>query len=192
MAQYIFWILAVDALVVGYVWYMVQVTRRNKALEAFSGVDVQLKKRADLIPNVLSLAQKFMTHEKALLNDITQLRTEVQKLAQTPLDARDLHQQLNLEHLLGGRMGQLMVAVENYPDLKSQSVMQEAQRAYMDVEENIAAARRFYNASVNSLRNSLQVFPGGLIAKISGVTDMPLFEADEASRQPVSAKEFLS
>ena len=88
-------------------------------------------------------------------------------------------------------MGQLMIAVENYPELKSDTNMLEAQRAYQNVEENIAAARRFYNAAVNALHNAIQIFPGNVIAGLVGVTEMPFYEAEEADRKAVNAADVL-
>lgn len=176
-----------------YFWYASIISKRNKAKEAFSGIDVQLKKRADLIPNVLTIAKKFMEHEKELLEEVTRLRTEVQKQqndAQAD-EATHIKERFATEAQLQKSMGQLMIAVENYPDLKSDTNMLEAQRAYQNVEENIAAARRFYNASVNALHNAIQIFPGNLIAKMVGVVEMPFYEAEESARQAVNAADIL-
>ncbi len=176
-----------------YVWYASIITKRNKAKEAFSGIDVQLKKRADLIPNVLTIAKKFMAHEKELLEEVTRLRTEVQKQQQDAHadEAAHIKERFMTEAQLQKSMGQLMIAVENYPELKSDTNMLEAQRAYQNVEENIAAARRFYNAAVNALHNAIQIFPGNVIAGLVGVTEMPFYEAEEADRKAVNAADVL-
>ena len=176
--------------IIGYSWYISIIGRRNKAQEAFSGIDVQLKKRHDLIPNILTIAKRFMEHERSLLEEITRLRTQA-LAAGGGADPKAAEQLFEIEAVLQGRMGQLMVAVENYPDLKSDQTMIQAQRTYNEVEAHIAAARRFYNAAVTSLRNTIQVFPGTLIAGMVGVGDMPLFVAAEADRQPVDAGDYL-
>ncbi len=177
--------------VIGYIWYVKIIGARNKAQEAFSGIDVQLKKRRDLIPNILTIAKRFMEHERSLLEEITRLRAQALESGGKP-DAEAAKQMFEIEAALQGRMGQLMVAVENYPDLKSDQTMVQAQRSYNEVEANIAAARRFYNSAVTALRNSIQIFPGTLIAGMAGVGDMPLFEAAEADRAPVDADKYLS
>lgn len=174
-----------------YFWYASIISKRNKALETLSGIDVQLKKRHDLIPNVVKLAKKFMEHEKGLLEEITELRSQAVK-GYTPEDSDSLSKHLSVEQLLSGKMGQLMVAVEDYPDLKSDETMLQAQRTYNEVEEQISAARRFYNASVTSLNNSVQIFPGNIIARKVKISAMPFFETDEASKAPVNADDILN
>lgn len=183
-------LLVMIPLALAYFWYVAIITRKNKAFEAKSGIDVQLKKRHDLIPNILKLAQRFMDHEKELLTEITELRAKAMgKMdSDNPEDIKDL---LNLEATLQGKMGQLMVAVENYPDLKSDETMLQAQRTYNEVEEQIAAARRFYNSAVTALNNSIQIFPGNIIGNMAGVSEMPFFETDEASREPVNVDDYM-
>ncbi|WNO08298.1 LemA family protein [Teredinibacter sp. KSP-S5-2] len=186
----IFWIVAAVVIVSIYLWYVSIVTKKNRALEALSGIDVQLKQRSNLIPNILTIAQKFMDHEKALLSEVTRLRTA----AISDYDVNDsssLMGHLQAAGQLDSAMGKLMVAVEAYPDLKSDSTMLHAQQTYNEVEANIAAARRFYNTSVTELNNSIQIFPGNLIAGLAKASTMPFYEVDEVSKAPVSAGDFL-
>ncbi|NIZ01303.1 LemA family protein [Thalassospira lucentensis] len=186
------WIISavVAVLVLLYFWYASIVTRRNAAEEALSGIDVQLKKRTDLIPNILKIAARFMEHEKTLLTEITELRTEVLKAAEQP--GRDATQKrFEMEAALEGKLSGLMVAVENYPDLKSHSNMLEAQRAYADVEEHISAARRSYNAAARRFKDAIQIFPGSAIAAMMGLKPLPFFEVSEADRAPVNADDYL-
>ncbi|MEZ5690930.1 MAG: LemA family protein [Rickettsiales bacterium] len=153
-------------------------------------MDVQLKNRLNIIPNILKIAQKFMDHEKTLLNEITELRTKAEK----DYDKNNhsaVNERLAIAEQLSGKMGKLMVAVEAYPDLKSDQTMLQAMQAYNEVEAQIAAARRFYNSAVTSLNNSIQIFPGNIIANMAGVSEMPFYEADEAAKQPVSVDDFL-
>ena len=176
-------------LIIFYAWYVSIVTRNNKVKEAFSGIDVQLKKRVDLIPNILKIANKFMEHEKGLLEEVTKLRTDVMKAAEAgPAKAEE---RFALEGLLENKMSGLMVAVENYPDLKSQENMVEAQRVFADVEEHISASRRNYNAALTSLRNAIQIFPGSAIAKMVNVEAPAYFEIPEVEKKPINADDFL-
>lgn len=173
-----------------YFWYIALVTRRNKALEALSGIDVHYNMRFDLIPNVLKIANKFMEHEKSLLTEITALRAQAQK-DYNKKDAGDISSHLQAIEALSGKMGQLMVSVEAYPDLKSDQTMIQAMQTYNEVEAQIAAARRFYNASVTSLNNSVQIFPGNIIAGVANIGEMPFFKADESVKGSVDASTYL-
>ncbi len=180
----------VAVVVVFYGWYVSIIKRRNKAQEALSGIDVQLQKRSNLIPNILKIAKKFMEHESALLTQVTELRTK----AGADYDSgnpEEVKAHLGAAKELSGAMGRLMVAVEAYPELKSNETMIQAQQTYNEVEAQIAAARRFYNSAVSTLNNAVQIFPGNVIAGMAGVTAMPFYEADEAARAPVDAGDFL-
>lgn len=176
------------ALALAYIWYARLITRRNTVREAYAGIDVQLKKRHDLIPNILTIAQKFMEHERGLLNEVTRLRTEAVKHEGK---SADIEAKFAIEAQLQQAMRGLMVQVENYPDLKSDATMAQAQRTYNEVEEHIAAARRFYNSAVTALLNAKQIFPGNIIAAIAGIGDYPFYEADEAARAAVRASDHL-
>ena len=186
--EFLLVLLGLAALV--YIWYMTLIKRRNKALEALSGIDVHYNMRFDLIPNILKIAQKFMEHEKGLLEEVTRLRTEVQK-GYNPSDKAAVSEHFGAIEALAGKMGNLMVAVENYPDLKSDQTMVQAMQTYNEVEAQIAAARRFYNASVTELNNSVQIFPGNLIAPMAGVQEMPFLEVAEEVKAPVDAGDYL-
>jgi len=173
-----------------YFWYARIISLRNKAREALSGIDAHLRMRFDLIPNILAIARKFMEHERGLLNEVTELRTKMQT-DYNPRDREALKQHFTDSDLLDSKMRQLLVAVEAYPDLKSDQTMVQAQQSYNEVEAQIVASRRFYNASVTSLNNAVQIFPGNLIAKIAGVSEMPFYEAEAESKAPVSAAAHL-
>ena len=152
-----------------YAWYATIVTRRNRVSEALAGIDVQLQQRHDLIPNVLTIARRFMAHERTLLEEITALRAKAsQQLGER--DFSKIPDKFETEARLGGQMGRLLVISENYPALRSDGPMIEAQRTYTEVETNIAAARRFYNSAVTDLRNAVQIFPGSLLKGVAGVS----------------------
>lgn len=176
--------------VVIYAWYMAIITRRNKALEALSGIDVQLKNRLDLIPNILKIAKRFMEHEAQIFNEVTALREGMAKNYDQK-DPAAVAAHLEMSRQLANKMQGLMLRAENYPELRSSENMIQAQRTYNEIEAQINASRRFYNASVNSLRNSIQIFPGNILAAMMGVKDMPLFEAESTARESVDAAKFL-
>ncbi len=188
------WVLVgiVLVLIVGlYVWYAVIVTRRNRVSEALAGIDVQLQQRHDLIPNVLQIARRFMDHERSLLEEITALRNS----ASAQLGTRDFkaaEQRFETEKRLDAGMSRLFALAENYPELRSEGPMMEAQRAYSEVEANLSAARRFYNAAVAELRNIVEIFPGDKLKNLAGVTVLPpFFETAEPTRAPVDASQHL-
>lgn len=181
-------IIAVVVLVIIYGIYYSLIQKKNKVKEAFSSIDVQLKKRYDLIPNVLFIANKFMEHERGLLEDITKLRAQASKL---PADLSNAEQKIKLDGAIAGKMGQLMVAVENYPQLKSDQTMLQAMQTYNEQEEHIAAARRFYNSAVLDLNNAVEIFPSSMVAAMLNIKQMPFFEATEQERQAVDASKYF-
>lgn len=185
------WMLLGAAVIGVYLLYASIVRRRNRVAEALSGIDVQLQQRHDLIPNVLRIARRFMEHESQLLTDITALRTQAQQQVGEK-DFSRVQQKLAAESRLGEQMGRLMMLAESYPQLRSDGPMIEAQRNYAEVEANIAAARRAYNAAVTDLRNVVQVFPGQLLKGLAGVSVLPpQFEAMESARHAVDASQYL-
>jgi len=144
-----------------------------------------------LIPSVLEIAKRFLDHERELMEEIARLRGSIQgKLSDA--DPKTLAEKFNAENQLSAGLGRLFAVAENYPQLKSDAVMMRAQSTYMEVETNVAAARRFYNAAVVSLRNACRIFPGQLIAPLAGATQMPpFFEAPAEYRSPVNAADYL-
>lgn len=181
-------ICSVLILVCAYSMYVAVIQKKNKVLEAFSSIDVQLRKRYDLIPNILTIANKFMEHEKGLMEEVTKLRTQAMAL---PNDSSSIGKKFELDSQIRGLMGQIMVAVENYPQLKSDQTMMTAMQTYNEVEEHIAAARRFYNSAVLDLNNAVEIFPSSVIATMVGVKKQEFFQAEEAARQAVNASDYL-
>ena len=169
--------------------YVGLIKKKNQTQEAFASIDVQLKKRYDLIPNILTLAKKFMEHEKGLFEEVTKLRTQALSLSD---NYENIDQKIALDKQIASKMGQIMVAVENYPQLKSDQTMMTAMQTYNEVEEHIAAARRFYNSAVLELKNAVEIFPSSLIAAIIGVKAAEFFKIDEIERQPVKAADFFN
>lgn len=171
-----------------YTMYVSLIQKRNKVKESMGGIDVQLKKRYDLIPNILVIANKFMEHERGLITEITALRSQASGLR---ADRDTISKKLDLDNQIASKMGQLMVNVENYPQLKSDQTMIQAMRTYSEVEEHIAAARRFYNSAVNDLNNAVEIFPSSIIASALNIQQYPFFEAEEAARKAVNAADYF-
>ena len=187
----IWWLVLGLVLIVLYFWYASIVRRRIRVAEALGGIDVQLQQRHDLIPNVLTIARRFMEHERSLLNEITELRAKAhQQVGER--DFAKVTEKFETEARLGQQMGRLLMLAENYPQLKSDGPMIEAQRTYTEIETNIAAARRFYNASVASLTSAVQTFPGTVLKGAAGVSEVPpMFQTIEAARTAPDAGKYL-
>ena len=168
------------ALIIGYFWYATIVARRNKVNEALGSIDVHLRQRHELIPNVVRLAGRFMEHERGLMEAVTRLRVQAdQALSAGAVERGHLFE---VENAIGREVGRLLVAVENYPDLKSDAQMLDAQRTWTETEAQLTAAQRFYNAAVNQLNTAVQIFPGPVLARLAGVAAMPFFKAEAAAR----------
>jgi LemA protein len=160
------------------------VTLIQRAKEAWADIDVQLKRRYDLIPNLVETVRGYMSHEAGTLEKVTQARAAA-------MDAGGLAEKGKAENLLSGALKSLFAVAEAYPDLKANQNFLELQRELSDTENKIQAARRFYNGNVRDLNTGLQSFPGNVIAGIFHFTQMEYFElsADEAAaREPVKVQ----
>ena len=180
-------VLGVIALIL-YSLYAGIILKKNKVNEAMAGIDVQLKKRYDLIPNMMNMAAKYMEHEKNLMEEITKLRTN----AMSSSFKVNPKAKIQNEQLLEQKLREFNVSLENYPDMKSNQAMIEAMQSLQSVEEHIAASRRFYNSAVNDLVNATEIFPSSLFAKLLGIkADMPYFEADESEKKPINSMDYF-
>jgi len=166
------------------------IDKNNNVLTALSDVDVQLKKRHDLIPQLLRAAKKFMEHESELFSQITSLRAAA-IAGYKPYNDDELKKHIDAQNQLQGCMSKFMMNVENYPTLKSDQNMLLVQKSYNEIEEQISAARRFYNSTVNEFNTLVQFFPISIIALIMNKKSKPFFEATEEDRKEVNALEFL-
>lgn len=172
-----------------YIMYTSVIKARNKTQEAFSSIDVQLKKRYDLIPNVLKTANKFMEHEKGLFEEITKLRGQAMGVSS---DLSQTGKKFELDKQINAKLGQIMVAMENYPQLKSDQTMIQAMQALQDTEEHIAAARRFYNSAVLELNNKTDIFPTSIIASMCGIRRLEFFETNEAEKKSINISDYFN
>lgn len=153
----------------------------NRAKEAWSDIEVQMKRRYDLIPNLVETVKGYATHERGTLESVTQARTEA-------MGAQTVEQHAKAENMLSDTLKSLFAVAESYPDLKANTNYLELQRELSDTENKIMAARRFYNSTVQQLNTALQQFPGNIIGGSFGFKQMELFElseAESAAKDPV-------
>ncbi len=154
---------------------------RNRTDEAWADIDVQLKRRHDLIPNLVSTVKGYATHERELFENVTQARSQAMQ-AQSPKD------QAQAENMLSDTLKSLFAVSENYPDLKANQNFLELQRELTDTEDKIQAARRFYNGNVRDFNTKIQVFPTNLIAGMLKFNDYEFFEVEESEKENVEVK----
>ena len=181
-------IILLGALVVIGLWvvfaYNRFVTLVNRSKEAWSDIDVQLKRRYDLIPNLVETVKGYTAHESGTLEKVTEMRTRAMN-ATAPAD------KAAAENMLSGALKSLFAVAENYPNLKANENFVELQRELSDTENKIQAARRFYNGVVQDLQNALGQFPSNLIGGAFGFKSRDFFElgeADAAAKEPVKVK----
>lgn len=150
------------------------VRSRQMVEEAWSGIDVQLKRRSDLIPNLIETVKGFAKHEKDTLAEVTAMRT-----AAAAVPAGDVAGRAKAEGLLGAALGRFMAVVEAYPELKSNENFVELQKTLETTEGEIQMARRYYNGSVRELNVKVESFPSNLIANQFGFILADYFELDD-------------
>jgi LemA protein len=155
------------------------ITLRNRTKEAWSDIDVQLKRRHDLIPNLLESVKGYMKHERELLENITKARSAAMT-AQTAGNTGELAKQ---EGVLGNLLGGLRVAMEAYPDLKANTNMGQLMDELSDTENKIQASRRFYNGMVRDFNTKIEVFPNNLLAGMLKFEKYAFFEVEDASER---------
>ncbi|MDP3965659.1 MAG: LemA family protein [bacterium] len=157
------------------------VTFVNRVKEAWADIDVQLKRRYDLIPNLVASVKGYAAHEAGTLQKVTDARTKA-------MGANTVAEHAEAENMLTGALKSLFAVSEAYPDLKANTNFIELQRELSDTENKIQAARRFYNGVVMELNNAIQSFPSNLIANIFGFKASDFFqlgEGEDAARNPV-------
>lgn len=149
--------------------------KKANVQNAFAGIDVQLKKRCDLVPNLVSSVKAYMKHESGTLEKLTELRTRAAA-------ATDPAERLSLDKELSGVLKNVMVQVEAYPDLKSSANVIQLQRSLNEIEEQISASRRAYNSAVTDYNLAIRIFPNNFLAGMFGFTESALFEAAPEDR----------
>jgi LemA protein len=162
------------------------VNKKNQVENSFSTIDAMLKKRYDLIPNLVNTVKAFMKHEKELLTEITELRSKA--VSGNLSDS----EKIDVENKIAGKMSGIMVAVENYPDLKSNTNFLQLQGAWTESEEQISAARRAYNSTVTDYNNAIQMIPTNILASMMNYKKKDWFEIPDTERKNISAKDLFN
>jgi LemA protein len=148
---------------------------KNRVKEAWSDIDVQLKRRYNLIPNLVNTVKGYATHERELLEEVTKARTFA-------MEAGNMKDKLEAENALSSSLKSLFAVAENYPDLKASTNFLELQRELTDTEDKIQASRRFYNTNVRDYNTKLETFPTNILAGVLKFEKREFFEAAEAEK----------
>lgn len=175
------WIL-VGIFVVGLLWavgvYNGLITLKNRVDEAWSDINVQLKRRYDLIPNLVNTVKGYAAHEKELFENVTKARTAAMG-ANSPVEKE------KAENMLSGTLKSLFAVSENYPELKANQNFLELQRELTDTEDKIQASRRFYNGNVRDFNTKIEIFPSNILAGMLSFTKREFFQIEEGEKEPV-------
>lgn len=174
-------VIAVVLVLVGVGMYNGLITLKNRVDEAWSDIDVQLKRRHDLIPNLVNTVKGYATHEKELFEKVTEARTAAMG-AQTP------GQKEEAENMLSGTLKSLFAVAENYPDLKANQNFLELQRELTDTEDKIQASRRFYNGNVRDFNTKIETVPTNILAGMLNFTKREFFAAEESEKENVNVQ----
>ncbi len=180
----ILWIV-LGVLVVIALWVIVTfngfIAMVNRAKEAWSDIEVQMKRRYDLIPNLVETVKAYATHERTAFENVTKARSEA-------MQAGTVGEHAQAENMLTGALKSLFAVAEAYPDLKANTNFLELQRELSDTENKVMASRRFYNQNVLALNTGLEQFPGNVVGGSFGFKKMDLFElaeGEQAAKEPV-------
>jgi LemA protein len=159
------------------------ISSRNQVDEAWSGIDVQLKRRHDLIPNLVEAVKGYATHEQKTFENVTKARSQA-------MDAKGVQETAQAESMLSQALGGLRVVAEQYPDLRATENFQQLQRQLSELEDEIQASRRIYNSNVQSYNTKIQQFPMSIVANQGGFTDREFFEITDAADREVPQVSF--
>ncbi len=158
--------------------YNALVTLKARIQEALSGIDVQLKRRADLIPNLVETVKGYAKHEKGVFENVTKARSALMK-------ADGVQEKAEANNMLTGALKSLFAVAEAYPDLKANTNFQDLQAQVADTEDKIAYSRQFYNSNVLEYNTKVQMFPSNLIANVFGFKIAEFFQASDEERKNV-------
>lgn len=176
-------VIGIIVIIVGWllVTYNNLISLRNRVKEAWSQIDVQLKRRASLIPNLIETVKGYAKHEKELLENVTKARAAM-------VGATSPHEKAAANDLLSGMLKNLFAVAEAYPDLKASENFKELQNELSDTETKVAAARQFYNTNVLDLNNSLEQFPSSLVGQWFNFQKEDFFKATEEEKKDIEVK----
>lgn len=168
-------------------WFIVGynslVRLKAMATEAWSGISVQLKRRYDLIPNLVAIVKQYSVHEREVLENVTRMRS-------VSMNATDITQKAQAENALSSSLKTLFAVAENYPDLKANTNFLALQKDLTTIEEELQLARRYYNGAARNYNISIHSFPSNLIAKTTGFAELPYFELEDANERKSPKIEF--
>jgi len=184
MSNILYIVLAVVIVVI--LWFIALynglIKLKNRVDESWSDIDVQLKRRYDLIPNLVQTVKGYAKHERELFEKVTQARSQA-------MQAQNMHDKAKAENMLSETLKSLFAVAENYPDLKASANFAQLQDELSDTENKIQAARRFYNGLVRDYNTKIQIFPNNLFAGMLGFGQREFFEVDsEDERKNVEVK----
>lgn len=148
---------------------------RNNRENAFANIDVQLKQRHDLVPQLVATVKGYATHEREVLQRVTEARTAA-------MGAKTINDKINAENALTSALAGLKVSLEAYPDLKANQNFLQLQNEIADLENKLAAVRRFFNSTTRELNNAVETFPSNIFAKMFGFKKEPMFEVPQEER----------
>ncbi|MBI4096680.1 MAG: LemA family protein [Candidatus Levybacteria bacterium] len=170
-------------LAVLFIWFTYNslATGKVRIKEAFSGIDVQLKRRVDLVPNLIETVKGYAKHEKGLLENVTKARSSL-------MNATTTHEKAVSDNMLSGALKSLFAVSEGYPDLKASKNFLQLQEELSDIEAKIAYARQFFNTNVASFNSTLVNFPGSVIGGMFGFKQEEFFETTGEEKKPVKVK----
>lgn len=161
--------------------YNTLVSLKNKVEEAFSTMDVYLKKRFDLIPNLVETVKGYAKYESSTLEEVIKLRGETYNSMST-------EKKVETNNKLSGELAKLLAVAENYPDLKANENFRDLTAQLSNIEDEIANARKYYNAVVRKMNNKVQMFPSNIVAKMFNFKEYSMFNADEKERENVKVQ----
>ena len=161
------------------VMYNGLIRKKNEVENAFGGMDVQLKKRYDLIPNLVSSVKQYAKHEQETLTRVTELRTSAMQ------PNLSMNEKITLDNKISDAMKGIMLTVESYPELKANENFIHLQKSLNEVESQISAARRAFNAVVTDYNNGIQVFPNSIVANMMGLKRKEVFVISQAERENI-------
>jgi len=186
MLESLFLVLIVILIAIG-LWfvgiYNALVKLRVRTNEAWSDIDVQLKRRYDLIPNLINTVKGYATHEKELFENVTKARSNA-------MNAQNPEEKGQAENMLSGALKSLFAVSENYPQLRANENFLELQRELSDTENKIQASRRFYNGNVRDLNTKIQIFPDSIVAGILNIQKREFFEVENEAEKKVPEVKF--
>ena len=181
MNNTIFAVIAVLLLLFIVIVYNKLITLRNYVKEAFSTMDVYLKKRWDLVPNLIEIVRAYAKHEKGLLEEVAKLRSE----SYSDMSEND---KIDTNKKFGESLSKIIAIVENYPDLKANEHYAKLMDELMVIENDIANSRKYYNGTVREYNNVVQMFPSNIVATIFGYKVKKMFEASDEEKDNVKVK----